>query len=194
MTKKDVIERLTKYFNEATLDDFASDEALGAEELQDLLYRAADSTLCDPDATNAAKEAALEDQVWAEQQLTDEEEDEMTEEFAPAPPVKEHAGREAQLEIAREINSPKEASAAIGIDDQDRGGIPDPAGYIHTMKTEVLEGVIVQVRGQTFRAPDGWKIKETRPSGKTLYYGSILQRRKVLNEAVGSQFFLVRDA
>jgi len=114
------------------------------------------------------------------------------EEFAPAPPVKDHAGPAAQMEMARKFHSPKEIARAAQISDQDRGGIPSPEDYIRDMKM-AAPAVAVLVKGQRFMAPDGWTIKERRPTGQVLYYGSIFQARKARYQAQSSAFSLVRD-
>lgn len=62
-----------------------------------------------------------------------------TREFAPAPPIKEHASVSDQLTIAREYNSVKDVAQALQNDLQDRGGIPDPVGVITQLKQEVAE-------------------------------------------------------
>jgi hypothetical protein len=110
------------------------------------------------------------------------------EEFAPAPPEKDH--RVDQMALAKEMNMSDVAQAAE-IDDQDRGGIVNPEGYILDMKSEA-PAIAVLVSGQRFLAPEGWKIKEARPSGKVLFYGSVYQKRKAENEARGAEFSLVR--
>lgn len=83
---------------------------------------------------------------------------------------------------AMERMSPKEIAQATEVDDQDRGGIPSPETH----------SVVVLVKGQRFLAPEGWRIKESRPSGKVLFYGSVYQARKTENEARGAEFSLVR--
>ena len=80
---------------------------------------------------------------------------------------------------------PKEVAQATEVDDQDRGGIPNPVDF-------KLSAVTVLVQGQRLMAPKGWKIKELRPSGKVLHYASIYQARKAKNEARGAEFSLVR--
>ena len=125
-------------------------------------------------------------------------------EFAPAPPVKEHAPTSEQLDLACAHNSPKETAQALEIKDQDRGGIPRPDDYIEEyiaeMKQEVAEmeakAVVVLEVGQRFMAPPGYKIKEKRlptetfPDGQLLFYGSIFKGRKLNNELKGSKFSL----
>ena len=121
-------------------------------------------------------------------------------EFAPSPPVKNHIPDNAQLDLARSLNgrpSNKELARALEIDDQDRGGIPDPVGFITQRKQEVAMSrqkvVVVLVKGQRFMAPEGYKIKEVQPGRTTpIFYGSIFKGRKLNNELAGSRFSLVR--
>jgi hypothetical protein len=117
------------------------------------------------------------------------DEEEPMNEFAAAPPVKDHAGPEAQMEMAREFNSPKEVAQSG--DDQDRGGIPSPEAYIRDMKMEA-PAITILVRGHTFHAPDGWKIRETQPDN-VFYMASINIGRKKNHELKGSKFSLVRS-
>lgn len=147
----------------------------------------------------SADEEAAEAKEWSEEEqqaLANDgpgspypNKEEPMEEFATAPPVKAHEGHEAQMEIAREFNSPKE-TAQSG-DDQDRGGIPRPEAYITEMKLEA-PAITVLVRGHTFHAPDGWKIKEVQPDN-VFYMGSINIGRKKNHELRGSRFSLVRQ-
>ena len=117
-------------------------------------------------------------------------------EFVPAPPVKAHAPISAQLGIARTFHSMKEIARALQNDLQDRGGIPSPEEYEMSQNpvadTHAAVAVILTV-GQRFKAPKGYKIKEVRPSGQVLFYGSIFKGRKLNNEKFkGSRFSLVR--
>ena len=117
-------------------------------------------------------------------------------EFAPAPPVKEHAPISEQLDLAHAHNSSKETAQALEIKDQDRGGIPRPDDYLEEyiaeMKQEVaMKAVVVLEVGQRFMAPPGYKIKEVRPGCETpIFYGSIFKGRKLNNELKGSKFSL----
>jgi len=86
---------------------------------------------------------------------------------------------------------PKEIWQGRQIIDQDRGGIPDPGNY-----QEVTEqAVVVLTVGQTFKAPEGYVIKEYRPGRPTpIFYGSIARGRKARYQGLGSKFVLVEKA
>ena len=113
-------------------------------------------------------------------------------EFVPVPPEKEH--RLDQLVLAQEFNGVKEIAQALEIDDQDKGGIPNPVEYITQLKQEVAmpANTAILVKGQRFVAPEGFKIKQVRPDGKVLWFGSIYKGRKLNAVLQGSKFSLVR--
>ena len=199
-----LVETLSEY-EEACAELFAQDEPMTEEERQ---------------AKKELMEIALEEEALANSGPVDEEEPwtyeeavgreigeiepkekpmnaveaqiQEMQEFAPAPPVKDHIGPKAQLEVARKYHSSKEIARAAEVDDQDRGGIPSPEAYIRDMKLEA-PAITILVKGQRFLAPEGWKIKEVRPGRATpIYYSSIMKGRKLNNALGGSKFSLVR--
>lgn len=88
---------------------------------------------------------------------------------------------------------PKEIWQGRQIIDQDRGGIPDPGNYQEETVTE--QAVVVLTVGQTFKAPEGYVIKEYRPGRPTpIFYGSIARGRKARYQGLGSKFVLVEKA
>ena len=73
-------------------------------------------------------------------------------EFAPTAPEKEH--RLDQLALARELNgrlSNKETAQALENDLQDRGGIPDPVGFITQRKQEAAMSEVATIVTTEFR-------------------------------------------
>lgn len=99
--------------------------------------------------------------------------------------------------------SPKEVYEGSQIDDQDKGGIPRPEQYEEEYITEMKQeaaAVAVLVTGQRFVAPEGYVIKEYRPTNPgspvadTYLYGSILRARKARYEGLGSRFTLAPNA
>jgi len=113
-------------------------------------------------------------------------------EFSYDEPCHTQAGPGGE-EIKPHVVDPRAVWRGFQIDDQDRGGIPDPGSYQQEETVEERAAVVLAV-GQTFKAPDGYVIKEYRPGRAPIYYGSIARARKARYQAMGSKFVLVGKA
>ena len=93
----------------------------------------------------------------------------------------------AQLTEASGGLSPKEIWQAQQSEDTGPDGVPHPGQLAEAL---VKSKVVVIVQGQRFMAPKGWCIKERRPDGQVILYGSLLKGRKLNYQAQGSRFTL----